>query len=124
MKNRILEIDAMRGMAIIAMIAYHLFFDLDYFNIIDIPVTEGVWKVFARSVATTFLLVVGIALAVKQARNPPYFHYFWQGVKIGLCALGITVVTLLVVPDAFIFFGILHLIAISTIIAPLFFRRK
>jgi len=122
--TRFWELDAVRGLAIVAMIVYHLAFDLDYFGITSIPVTEGWWRIFARSIAIMFLLIVGIALAISKARHPEqaYGEYLLRGWKILACGFAITAVTLLVAPKEFIFFGILHLIGFSVMLAPFFFR--
>lgn len=106
------------------MIAYHFSFDLDYLGIKSIFVTEGWWRVFARSIAILFLLLVGIGLSISNARQPARTHreYLLRGGKILGCGMLVTAATLLVVPEAFIFFGILHLIGFSVMLAPWFFR--
>ncbi len=122
--SRFPELDATRGIAVLAMIAYHFAFDLDYLGITSIPVTEDWWRIFARSIAIIFLLIVGISLAISKARHPEqaYGEYLLRGWKVLACGFAITAVTLLVAPKEFIFFGILHLIAFSIMLAPFFFR--
>lgn len=123
-KARFIELDAMRGIAILAMIVYHFSFDLDYLGIKSIPVTEGWWRIFARSIATLFLLLVGMGLSISSVRQPDRTHYEYllRGGKILACGMLITLVTLLAAPEAFIFFGILQLIGFSVMFAPWFFR--
>ena len=120
--QRYIELDLLRGIAVLAMIAYHLVFDLVYFGIASFAVTEGLWKIFARSIAITFILLVGISLFIsKKQRDYNSSYYIHRGLITFACGLGITAVTLFVVPKEFIFFGILHLIGLSIILAPFFF---
>jgi len=122
--GRFWEVDAARGAAVLAMIIYHLFFDLSYFGVAAIAVTEGLWAIFARCIAVTFIFVAGVSLAITRWRHPLLSHgsYLIRGLKIAACGLGITIATWLFVPDEFIFFGILHMIGIGIMLAPFFIR--
>src|SRR5690606_29598688 len=66
---RLAVVDVARGVAILAMIVYHAAFDLSANRLIAVDVIASLpWKVFARSIAGTFLLVVGVSL-VLATRN-------------------------------------------------------
>jgi uncharacterized membrane protein len=116
--RRIAAIDAMRGAAIVAMAIYHGAFDLSARSLVPFNVlAETGWIVFARSIASTFLLLVGIGLVLATRngfRIQPYFR------RLGLiagAALLVSLVTWWVEPQEFIFFGILHEIALASVLA-------
>jgi uncharacterized membrane protein len=130
-KERFLEIDIMRGLAVIMMVLYHVLFDVYFFNIYPVDVSTGFWKLFAIITASLFLLLVGISFTVSAARaevtlNKPDFFmkYLKRGIGILLIAALITIVTWWYLGEGYIIFGILHLIGISIIVAPFFFHRK
>ncbi len=116
--RRIAAIDAMRGAAIVAMVVYHGAFDLSARSLIPVNVlTEVGWIVFARSIASTFLLLVGIGLVLATRngfRIQPYLRRL--GLIVGAACL-VSLVTWWVEPQQFIFFGILHEIALASVLA-------
>ncbi|MEI6293568.1 MAG: heparan-alpha-glucosaminide N-acetyltransferase [Methanomicrobiales archaeon] len=129
--GRFLEIDLMRGIAVIMMVLYHVLFDISFFNIYAIDVTTGFWKLFAMITASLFLLLVGVSFTISAARAEItmdrqnfFIKYLKRGVSILFIAALITIVTWWYLGEGYIIFGILHLIGISIIIAPLFFHRK
>ena len=130
------ELDAARGIAILMMILFHTLFDFAYFHIFPVNVSSGFWRYFAFATGTLFLLIAGVSLAVSHARVSRAFSrdlpapgwiwrkYLTRGMGILACGLLVTVFTWIVVPQSFIIFGILHLIGVSIMIAPLFFRFR
>lgn len=111
--GRILELDFMRGLAVLGMIVFHYYFTLDFYGIQQHDVTEGGWHVLGQFVRFTFLALVGISVTFSQNNNKRAF-------VILLCAMAITLASYLFQPDMYVRFGILHLIAVSIfLIAPL-----
>ncbi|OKY77817.1 MAG: putative membrane protein [Candidatus Methanohalarchaeum thermophilum] len=121
--KRFWEIDFLRGVAIFLMVAYHFIFDLDYFNLIKLNLEQGIWPILARSIAFIFIYLVGVSLtlsysrAVLKGRKNLRSKYLKRGIKIFSWGLLITLITRIVVPEAFIIFGVLHLIGLSIILA-------
>lgn len=129
--SRYPEIDMVRGIAILMMILFHTVFDLSFFGVSPIDVSTGFWKYFAFSTAALFLLVVGISLTLSHARASTSLSgyrlarkFLYRGAGIFLLGLLVTAGTWLYLKEGFIVFGILHLIGISVMISPLFFRFK
>jgi len=129
--SRYPEIDMARGIAILMMILFHTVFDLSFFGVSPIDVSTGFWKYFAFSTAALFLLVLGISLTLSHARavislsgNQLVRKFLYRGAGIFLLGLLVTAGTWLYLKEGFIVFGILHLIGISVMISPLFFRFK
>lgn len=127
--ERYWEIDALRGIAVVMMIIFHLVFDINYFNIISIPVSFGFWRFFACLTAFLFLFIVGVSLTISGAhaaailpRKDYILKYVKRGAFIMALGFGITLVTLVLVPEGMIVFGILHLIGLSVMLAPIFLR--
>ncbi len=130
--ERFREIDSFRGLAIVMMVTYHVAFDLSYFGIAPLPVTTGAWRVLAIATASLFLAIAGVSLAISGAhararlgRADFIRKYLLRGGFIFLLGMGITLVTWVLLPGDAIVFGILHLIGVSVMLAPLFlgFRR-
>jgi uncharacterized membrane protein len=115
---RLVAIDCVRGLALIAMVVYHIAFDLYSDRLIAADVVDDFgWKALARATAGTFLLLVGIGLtlATRNGLNPRrYFR------RLGLIAGGailVSVATWWFDPGTFVFFGVLHEIAVASVLA-------
>lgn len=123
--QRFWEIDFLRGIAIIMMVLYHLLYDLHYFADYNVNVYSGFWMYFARITAIIFLFLVGLSLGVSfsrtkkihENRNKLFIKYLRRGLKVFFWGLIITLVTRIFLGNAFVIFGILHLIGISIILA-------
>lgn len=127
--SRFREIDATRGIAILMMILFHTVFDLNFFMILPVNISTGFWRWFAMATASLFLLVVGISLVVSHARSAAKLSGFaltkkflFRGAGIFSLGLLVTLATWLYLHEGFILFGILHLIGVSVMLSPLFFR--
>ncbi len=116
-------IDAARGLAVAAMIVYHFSWDMRYFGFIAADVAEDLgWRIFARLIAGSFIFIVGVSL-VLAGRNGLNLDRYVKRLAILVAAAGaITLATWLVFPDNFIFFGILHHIALASVLGLAFIR--
>jgi uncharacterized membrane protein len=117
-RGRYAPVDMVRGVAIGLMIIYHFSWDLSFFHLADFRVWEDpAWRWFASIIVTMFLSVTGLAqvLAVERGRNLKVFVR-----RLGLvvaCAALISAATYWVDPASYIFFGILHHIALASVVA-------
>ena len=125
------EIDMLRGIAILMMILFHTLLDLNFFMIFPVEISGGFWRYFAFATASLFLLIVGISLTLSRTRAKRVISghalvqkFVYRGTGIFLLGLLVTAGTWLYVREGFIVFGILHLIGVSIVISPLFFRFK
>ncbi|HSL00311.1 MAG TPA: heparan-alpha-glucosaminide N-acetyltransferase [Rubrobacteraceae bacterium] len=121
--GRFWEVDAARGIAILMMVVYHLAYDLDTFGGYPIESTSGLWAWFADATASAFLFLVGVSLAISYGRATSsgerrnlFGKYLLRGLRILGYALVLTGVSL-ILGMGVIAFGILHVIAISIILA-------
>jgi uncharacterized membrane protein len=111
-------IDALRGTAIVAMIAYHFSFDLTVFGLSGADFYRDPFWVGARGIiVTSFLLLVGISLVLAYRAGVPAPHFWRRWATIAGAALLVSAGSYLLFPRSFIYFGILHGIAASLLLA-------
>jgi uncharacterized membrane protein len=121
--GRIVAIDIARGAALVAMASYHFTWDLEFFGYADPGLTAfGPWKTYARCIATTFLFLVGVSLVLAHGKQIRWNGFWKRLAMVTAAALGITAVTFVAVPGGFIFFGILHQIALASVLGLAFLR--
>ena len=121
--HRLWEVDSARGIAIMMMVLSNFLFDLSLFAGCG-WCYSGFWFYFARATAVLFVLVAGISLALSFSRGREFPHFLKRGLRIFGYGLLITAVTLVLFPGSAIYFGVLHLIGLSIILAYPFLRRK
>lgn len=121
--SRIEPIDLARGAALLAMAIYHFTWDLEFFGYVDPGLTaHGGWKLFARSIASSFLFLVGVSLVLAHGKAIRWNGFLRRLAMVAAAALAISVVTYFAVPGGFIFFGILHQIALASLLGLAFLR--
>jgi uncharacterized membrane protein len=123
-RQRIALVDALRGVAIVAMVVYHACWDLYYLGLIDTNVIEDpAWLTFQRSIVVLFLLLVGTGLVLGHGDGIRW-PAFWRRFRIIAGAAMLTTIgTAIVFPDYFVFFGILHAIALFSLMGLWFLDK-
>jgi uncharacterized membrane protein len=123
---RVEGLDALRGVAIVAMVVYHFCFDLRYFGVARWDFEHDIRWLAARTlILSSFLLIAGISAAL--ARRDPAADARWPRhvAVIGGAALLVTAASAMMFPRSFIWFGVLHAIALSLLLArPLIDRPR
>ncbi|WP_027061372.1 DUF1624 domain-containing protein [Mesorhizobium loti] len=121
--KRIVAIDIVRGIALLAMASYHFTWDLENFHYTDPGLTAfGGWKIYARCIASTFLFLVGVSLFLAHGRQIRWTGFWKRFAMVAVAAIAISAVTWFVTPGGFIFFGILHEIALASLLGVAFLR--
>ncbi len=116
-------LDVLRGVAIAAMIVYHFFFDLEFFGFGDFGVTEAPgWIAFVRTIPASFLAIAGISLYLAHHNGMHWRNFWWRIGYLVAAAMLVTVISYFADPEAIIWFGILHCIAVSSVIGLAFLR--
>jgi uncharacterized membrane protein len=120
---RIPLFDVARGAALAAMALYHFSWDLEFFGLADLGVTENpLWIAFARTIAGSFLALVGLSLFLAQSRGIRWKGFLRRIATIAAAASAITLLSAYADPDGIIWFGILHCIAVSSVLGLAFLR--
>lgn len=118
---RIPVLDVARGVALLAMAIYHFTWDLQFFGYIDAATaTSGPLKWFARAIASTFLFLVGVSIVLAHRNGIKWPAFSNRLAQIAAAAALITLVTWTITPGNFVFFGILHHIALASFLALAF----
>lgn len=125
--DRLWPIDALRGFAVLGMVFYHAMWDLSFVGVYPGDVTLGGWRIFARSVASTFLLLVGFNLILLAARTPPAVarrRWLERGLKLLGWGIVISLITWPLFGPQFIAYGVLHFIGTVLLLAPAILRLQ
>jgi len=121
--ERLHWLDGLRGVSIIMMVFFHIFFDLEYLDLYPSDLFSGFWLYFGNFIRFTFLAVAGFSVYLSYKNRLPYSnflnHQFWRAVKLFGIAMLITLVTFIFIPGDFIRFGVLHLISIGILLTAL-----
>ena len=127
--SRYWEVDFLRGVAVVMMIAFHALYDLDFFSVqVPVDVHSGAMPKFAEATASIFLLLVGVSLTISSSRarvrgEDGSRRYIRRGVRIFSWGMAITLSTILLLGEGFVVFGILHLIGLSIMMSPPLLKR-
>ncbi len=119
--NRFVEIDFLRGIAVVGMIIFHVFYILDFLQIRNYEMYENGFLALVRFVQLSFLILAGASLAISRQHqtenNIPLKEFYrkrWsKALFIFLCGMAISLVTWIFTGDKYVRFGILHLIGVS-----------
>jgi uncharacterized membrane protein len=117
------SLDALRGAALFGMFGYHLVWDLALVGFLrpTAPLEPG-WTALARVTAGSFLFLAGASLTLAAARGLAPGPYLRRLGLVSGAAGAITAATYLAMPDVYVFFGILHHIAVASVLGLLFVR--
>ena len=116
--GRIDGLDALRGLAIVAMIGYHFCFDLRYFGVTRWDFEHDLRWLTARTlILSSFLLIAGVSAVLAQRQVAPLRHWLRHVAIIAGAALLVSAGSYAMFPRSFIWFGVLHAIALSLLLA-------
>ena len=118
--QRLNVLDMLRGLALLWMTAFHFCFDLNQAGYIHQNFySNPLWTWQRTCILSLFLLCAGAgqALALHQGQSWARFGRRW--LQIALCALLVTAGSALMFPHSFIYFGVLHGMAVMLVIVRL-----
>ena len=116
-KPRYQIIDLLRGLAIAMMFHYHFSFDLNHFGfIVQDFYHDAFWINYRSLIVSLFLGLVGVSLSLATRYGFNARSYFRRlGMLVGFAAL-VSIGSYVQFADRFIFFGILHFIAVASVL--------
>lgn len=122
-KLRLAWLDSLRGAALAGMVVYHVAWDLHAYGLMatDPSVASG-WLAFGRFIAGLFLTLSGFGLALAQRQGATAFTATKRLLRIAVAAALVSVATWIAVPAAPVWFGILHCIVVTNVIALMLWR--
>ena len=115
--TRNVTIDIMRTIAIVLMVIFHFAYDLHFFGWVDWNVPNGSgWKEFRHIILTLFFLSVGASLVFAHRQRVDFKSYAKRIMWIAVWAFAISLFTYQFFYSNWIFFGVLHFIAVASIL--------
>jgi uncharacterized membrane protein len=113
-------IDALRGAAIVWMTVFHFCFDLNHFgwirqNFYDDPF----WTWQRTAIVSLFLFCAGLGQAAAVSQGQSWARFWKRWAQVAGCALLVSAGSYFMFARSFIYFGVLHGIAVMLIIARL-----
>lgn len=116
-KERYPLVDQLRLIAILMMIFYHLFYDMNLFGFVRIDFFNDIfWFSVPRIIVFLFLFCVGISLHIVHSKKIKIVAFIKKISIISILAALITVTTYFMFPKSWIYFGTLHCILVSSIL--------
>ena len=118
--HRLDAIDTLRGVALVWMTVYHFCFDLNNFGFVRFDFyRDPFWTLQRTAILSLFLFCAGLGQAVASHQAQPWSRFWLRWITIVACALLVSVGSWWMFPDSFIYFGVLHGMAVMLMIARL-----
>jgi uncharacterized membrane protein len=106
---RLQPLDALRGLAMLWMTAFHFCFDLSNAGYLHQNFySDPLWTWQRTCILSLFLLCAGAGQAVALQQGQSWAQFARRCLQIGLCALLVTAGSALMFPKSYIYFGVLH----------------
>ena len=117
---RIELIDALRGLAMVWMAVFHFCFNLnqagyirqDFYN-------DPLWTWQRSCILSLFLLCAGAGQAIALHQGQSWRQFGKRWLQIAGCALLVSVGSVVMFPNSYIYFGVLHGMVVMLLIARL-----
>lgn len=116
------RLDALRGFAMVWMALFHFAFDLNHYGFIEPRQNfyrDPVWTLQRTGILSLFLFCAGAALAVALDAGQRWSAFWRRWAQVAGCAVLVSAGSALMFPRSFIFFGVLHGIAVMLVLARL-----
>lgn len=113
---RIEELDSLRATALVMMLISNFVSDLDYFGIMEVMKGDKWWWL-ARATAFLFVSISGISYFLAHQKEYDFMVTLKRTQRLIFWAFVITFITYSFAPEAYVRFGVLHLLALGSIVA-------
>jgi len=121
---RLHSLDIFRAWAILLMIVFHFSYDLNYFGYISVQLNrETFWLIFRFIIVSMFLFSVGISLKLSHRKKIQWNKVKKRTFILVLASILVSISTYFEFPQTWVYFGILHFIALASLLALPFLSR-
>jgi uncharacterized membrane protein len=111
------RLDALRGVAVLWMAAFHFSFDLSHLGYTHQDFyRDPVWTRQRVAILSLFLLCAGAGQAVAVAQGQTWVRFAQRGWRIAACAVLVSAGSWLMFPQSYISFGVLHGMAVMLLL--------
>ena len=116
------RLDALRALAMLWMAAFHFAFDLNHFQLLSPKqnfYVDPFWTWQRSCIVSLFLFCAGMGQAVALQAGQGWARFWKRWVQIAGCALLVSAGSAIMFPRSWIFFGVLHGMALMLILCRL-----
>ena len=105
------------------MVFYHFCWDLGEFGVLNrLTVNSGGWRLFAQAIGSSFLFISGLSFWLFWIYNKSQRHFLHRFAKLLIASVLVTIGSFVAYGEYFIFFGILHLLTVCTLVGVFLVR--
>jgi len=116
-RRRSQTLDIIRGALVVLMVVFHAAYIASMYGLATVDLGSGFWWIFPRGIAAGFVAVSGWSLASKRERGGRLGDYVRRAARLAIPALAVSLVSFVALGRNFVFFGVLHLLAVSSVLA-------
>ena len=121
-KKRFIELDFVKGLAVIGMVIFHFFY-VGYLYGYDYNISGGWLRPLAKFAHTSFITIVGINIVLSftkwfykgQQEMTYYRRQVVRSLQLFIAAMIVTLYTKQEFPDRYVRFGIFHFISVVSV---------
>ena len=114
------EIDILKGIAVVCMVVFHLFYFPNQYGFKEFEYDTITLKTVAKIAQIIFITCVGINLVFAKKKNKDTSYHLKRIGKIAFYAVLMSLFTYYVFQEKFVKFGILHFVAVSSLLLIMF----
>ena len=115
--SRFDTLDTLRGLAVVWMTLFHFCFDLNQFGYwTQNFYTDPFWTWQRSAIVSLFLFCAGLSQAVALAQGQTAQRFWRRWAQVAGCAVLVTAGSYVMYPQSFIYFGVLHGIALMLLV--------
>jgi uncharacterized membrane protein len=114
------SIDTLRGVAIVWMTVFHFCFDLNHAGWIRQDFYgDAFWTTQRAIIVSLFLFCAGLGQAAAVDQGQDWRRFWKRWAQVAACALLVTAGSMWMFPKSYIYFGVLHGIALMLVVVRL-----
>ena len=110
-------LDIARGVAVVWMTAFHFSFDLSHYGFTHQDFySDPFWTIQRTCILSLFLFCAGFGQAMAVQAGQSWGRFWRRWLQIAACALAVSAGSALMFPNSWIYFGVLHGMALMLIV--------